>query len=55
MIGKMSAAGKLSRFRYENPDKQDWSKRLYYICEDVMPVSYKQKLSTRANLESLEL
>ena len=54
MIGRMSAAGKLGKYRYEDPETKDWSKRVYYLSEDIQPVQIEARKSTQNNLEALE-
>lgn len=51
----MSAVGKLGTHKYRNHSTQDWTDRTTYICEDIMPLQFKDKKRTAANLKQLEL
>ena len=35
MIGRMSAVGQLGRTKYQDPYKQDWTRRAYYLSQDI--------------------
>ena len=35
MTGRMSAAGKLGRHKYEDPEKQNLGSRTHYIADDI--------------------
>jgi len=55
MTGRMSAAGRLGAHKYEDPGKQDFTSRTYYIAEDIKAKLDKTKSRTIENLNTLEL
>ena len=55
MTGRMSAAGTLGKHKYEEPTKQDWTYRTYYVADDIMPPQQVEKLKCKKEVDLLEL
>ena len=55
MTNKMSAAGQLGSHKYENPEKQDFTERTYYISEDIKNRNDKIRDKTIGTIENLQL
>ena len=51
----MSAAGRLGTHKYENPELQDFTKRTFYIAEDIKAKNYKVRDKTIERLDDLQL
>ena len=55
MTNKMSAAGKLGRHKYDNPEQQDFTQRTYFLAEDIRPQHDKDRDMTIEKVKHLQI